>query len=594
MAASPPPFASPEERLARIPDLVARGALDEAARLCAGVLDAAPGHPLAEYFAGLIAYERGSDPEAEDAYRKAILHARDPALRAAAWHGLARVDERRDDLPRATEDLEKALENDPQNPLHLRTLAEILLARHRHEEAERALRAALRIDASDAAAWGLLAEILVVRGRHGEALDALDASESRLGPEAPRFAESVGLRARIALIEGDLEEAERAYRRAVERDPTYPGYAPIAEIHRFRDPGDPLLAWLEERAETLGANAPAPVRADLAYALGKAREDLGQAERAFAAYAEGARLRRPARAAERVALQERRAALLRNGFGNDTFDALASSVRARLPIAAEDKDEGKDFVPVFIVGLPRGGSTLLEQALAAHPAVSTCGELPHGLRLAQALLAAWYARGSIPPEDPEAAARELADLAARYEHASVELLHGRPVLIDKALANYEHLGILAAAFPHAVFLHAYKEDALDQCWGIFRRNFGRGHDYSYDLSDLGRTWRTYRALMDHWRSILPPGRLLDVPYERFVERPEETLRTVLAALGLPFDPACLHPEKVARPVSTASLVQVREAIHRERVGSARPFLPWLGPLRQILESPETGEDALAP
>jgi tetratricopeptide (TPR) repeat protein len=584
--AASPPFASPEERLARIPDLVVRGALDEAARLCTEVLAAAPGHARAEYFAGLVAFERGADVEAEDAYRRAILHAREPSLRAAAWHGLARLEERRGDLPRASEDLRKAFANEPENPIHLRSLGEILLARRRDEEAEEVLRAALRIDGSDAATWGLLAEALFDRGRYPEALAALDTCESRLGPRAPRFAETVGLRARIALVRGELTTAEEAYRTALERDPDYPGHASLVEIHRIRTPDDPLLAWLEARREKLAEHAPLAVRIDLAYALGKAYEDLGRAEEAFAAYAEGARLARSPRAGESLALVTRRIEILRRAF---TKERTAALLRARGELEPEDVG----FRPVFLVGLPRGGSTLLEQSLAAHPAVAAGGELPHAHRLAETLLAAWYAQGSIPPEDATAATRTLVDLAVRYARVTADLRRGRPVFVDKSLSNYQYVGLLAVAFPRALFLDVHKRDALDQCWGIFRRSFGHGHEYSRDLEDIGRVWRLYRGLMDHWRDVLPEGRLREIVYEDLVDDPERTIRTVLDALDLPFDPACLHPERVARPVTTSSLVQVREPIHRERVNAARPFLPWLEPLRRILESPES-EDRTNP
>jgi len=574
-----PPFASPEERLARVPDLVTQGALEEAARLVASVLDAAPGHPLAEYFAGLVAYERGAETESEDAYRRAILHAREGTLRAAAFHGLGLLLRRRGDLPAATEAFEKAVASEPTNAHHLRALAEILELRRRWEEAEEAIRRALRIAPEDPASWGVLADILTHKGRYEEALAALDAAESRLGPREERFAETVGLRARIAAVRGDLEGAREVYRRSLERDPLYPGYGMLAELHRVSGPEDPFLRWLLERKETLGEKAPADVRADLAYALGKCWEEAGDAEKAFAAYAEGARLARPPQAAEQVRQAAERVRLLQAGIDRAFF----ASVTERL--ARDSLPPECAFTPVFIVGLPRGGSTLLEQMLAAHPAIAAGGELPYGGRLARALLAAWYGRGSFPP-DPETAARELADLARRYGRATADLRRGKAVLTDKALGNHEHAGLLALAFPRALFLHAYKKDALDQGWGIFRRNLGPGHDYSYDLEDIGRMRRLEESLARHWTEILPEGRYLPIAYEDLLAEPEGTIRRILDTLALPFDPACLEPEKVARPVATLSFAQVREPLHRERLGSAEPFRPWLEPLRRILEAPE--------
>ena len=578
-----PPFASPEERLARLPTLLVEGRLEEAARLCSGVLETSPGHPTAEYFAGLIAYERGADAEALDAYRRVHLHSRDPRLRALAHHGLGLVHQRRDEILEAEEAFRKATSEAPDEPSHLRALAEVFLEQGRREDAVEVLRRTIRMDSSQPVHWGLLAQALADLGRYDEALEALETCESRLGPRTSRYAETVGLRARIALIQGDLEGARETYRRALERDPTYPGYTALAELTPISGTDDPFLADLEERQRTLNERVPVSVRADLAYALGHACEEARDPARAFAAYAEGARLRRSPRASEIVTRHLERLALLRERFGRTFFEAVA----ARVP----NTSSPPGFVPLFLVGLPRGGSTLLEQILAAHPQVAAGGELAYGFRLARALLASWYAQGTFPPEDVEEAARALGTLAARYTEATRALRAERPVFVDKSLANFEHVGILAAAFPRAVFLHTFKEDALDQCWGIFRRSF-HGHEYSYDLTDLGRTWRAYRALMDHWRGILPAGRLLDVPYERLVADPEGTIRTILTALDLPFDPACLHPEAVRRPVPTMSAAQVRRPLSAERVGSSAPFRPWLEPLRRALEG--EGERSAVP
>lgn len=580
MATSSPPFAALEERLSRLPELLLQGNLEEASQLCTEILAAAPGHPTAEYFMGIIALERDADRDAEDAFRRTLLHAPEAALRAAAWQGLARLYQKRQELERAEEALRKAFEADPNDPRQRAALAEILITRGRHEEAIALLQASLRTDPHDGVAWGLLAQALTTNGRYEEALRALDRCETLLGARAQERAETVGLRARIALIRGDLETARRIYRDAIERDPTYPGYGPLAELHQFSAPEDPLLTWLEARHRSLDARASREVRADLAYALGKAWEEAGNPAKSFSYYREGAALLRPPHAAERVTRHLERHALLRERFDRQVLESLASH-RPREGI------EG-DFVPVFIVGLPRGGSTLLEQMLAAHPDVAAGGELPYGLRLCQGLLATWYARGELPPTDLEVAGHELSSLAARYAELTREFLHGRKVLTDKALANYEYVGILATAMPNAVFLHIHKENVLDQCWGMYRRRFAPGaHEYTYDLEDLARMWRSYQTLVNHWHAQLPPGRLVDVAYERLIRDPEETLRPIFERLGLDFDPACLHPERVERPITTASLVQARAPLNEDRIGRAAAFLPWLEPLQRALSEETT-------
>lgn len=563
-----PPFAGPEARLAAVPELILRGELEEAARRCTSVLEAAPAHALAEYFMGVVAYERGADREAEDALRRAVLHAREPALRAAAWQGLARLYERRTEIHQALDALTKAIAAEPTVSAHRVRLAEALLGAGRAEEAENLAREALRINPADGPAYGVLAEALVRRDRIEEALAVLTEGEHRLGEDPRARAAVLGLRARIAAMRGDLAAAEAAYRATLDADPAYPGYAALAEIHDFRGRDDPLLAWLLARRENAGAET----REDIAYALGKAWEDLGATEEAFAAYADGARRARPAHATQSVEQIERREAALRVGFGEAFFNRAPP-----LPPGG--------FVPVFIVGLPRSGSTLLEQMLAAHPEIRAGGELPYAPRLALALLSDWYARGACPPAASEEIASGLKALSESYERASAPRRQNARVFTDKALSNYQYVGLLAAAFPRSVFLHIHKSDALDHCWGIFRRHL-RQHDYAYDFADLARVYRSYRRLVAHWRRFVPAERLVDVSYERLVAEPEATIREILDRLALPFDPACLHPERVGRPVATASLVQVRRPIQPDRIGSAQAFAPWLAPLRQYLDAPE--------
>jgi hypothetical protein len=244
--------------------------------------------------------------------------------------------------------------------------------------------------------------------------------------------------------------------------------------------------------------------------------------------------------------------------------------------------------PIFIVGMPRSGTTLVEQIISAHPQVHGAGEIP--------LLANWLAssRGRDEAPYPDWArtmtSGDCANIGQIYLNALPAIAPPERRITDKWVDNFEHLGLIHVCLPNAVIIHCQR-DPRDTCLSCFGIRFVAGQQYSYDLAELGRYWRAYDRLMDHWRAVLPPGRMLEVPYEAVVGDVEGWARRLIAHCGLEWDDACLRFHESRRQVRSASFAQVRRPIYAASVGRWRPFAGHLGPLLETLGPPWNAPDA---
>ena len=262
-----------------------------------------------------------------------------------------------------------------------------------------------------------------------------------------------------------------------------------------------------------------------------------------------------------------------------------------------------DPTPVFIVGMPRSGTTLVEQCLAAHPAVHGAGELSAVLRLAteaaadagtranllgtgvMSMKASSHSGAAVPyPECVHALpAARIAALGKRYLDHLRTLAPKAARVTDKLPGNYLHLGFIATILPGAKIIHC-RRDPLDNGISLYFTDFMVGHEYSNDLHAIGRQIRGMRALMAHWEAVLA-GRLLTLDYEALVADPEPLTRAMVSHVGLEWDDACLRPHEVARTVRTASAWQVRQPVYRRSAGRAQGYKRFLGPLREALGEP---------
>jgi predicted O-linked N-acetylglucosamine transferase (SPINDLY family) len=361
----------------------------------------------------------------------------------------------------------------------------------------------------------------------------------------------------VALAErGDLEAARQAYQRSVEAEPARAAYHRNLAVHKRFEPGDPQLAVLEELARN-PHRVPEHEQIDLRFALGKAYADLKQHERSFGHLLAGNALKRT-----QIAYDES-AAMAYMGRIRATFGAELMRAKAGAGNPSP--------TPVFIVGMPRSGTTLIEQIIASHPSAAGAGELFDLDNIARSV-------PGFPDTVSGMSAEELGQLGARYVAATQAVAPAAGRVADKMPWNFHFCGLIHLALPNARIIHA-RRDAIDTCLSCFSILFdGNSNLYTYDLGELGRFYRAYESLMAHWRAILPPGVMLEVQYEDVVADLEAQARRIVAHCGLAWDDACLAFHKTRRPVRTSSVAQVRQPIYNSSVGRWRPYRHHLRPL----------------
>ncbi len=366
---------------------------------------------------------------------------------------------------------------------------------------------------------------------------------------------------------GRQEEAIASYRSAIAANPWHgDAYYALSNLktYRFSAAERHDLRTLADREELGPAS-----RVHVNFALGKAYEDEQDFGRAFEFYARGNALKRQASNYDRGQMSQD----LREQRRVFTRDLLEQRKGAGCP----DPD------PIFIVGLPRAGSTLLEQILASHSQVEGTLELPNILSIAQKLRRDGKNARSAPYPDllADLDDAQLASLGRRYLEETRVHRRGAPFFIDKMPNNFRHIGLIKLILPNARIIDA-RRHPMACCFSGFKQLFAEGQEFSYDLEDIGHYYNDYVALMDHWDAIAP-GSVLRVHYENVVSDLEVQVRRLLAFCELPFEAACLDYHNTARPVRTASSEQVRLPIYDSGVNQWRNFSPHLGALESTLE-----------
>ena len=373
---------------------------------------------------------------------------------------------------------------------------------------------------------------------------------------------------------GRRDDSVRAFRSVLGLAPaTGQAYWSLVDL----TPGTPAPEDIAAmRAHLVGSELTADNRFHFEYALAAALEKSGDYAESFAHYVAGAKLRRsrmtynPAETTERV----RRA--------KTVFTAAFLAARAGQGCA--------DPAPIFILGMPRAGSTLVEQILASHSAVEGTRELPELGHLVEELGPRHSSAGS--QSYPECllalGADRLAELGRRYiERTRIYRVTGRPYFIDKMPANWIDTGLIALMLPNARIIDA-RRDPMATCFAAFKKYFSQGQRFTYDLDELARYYNDYVDLMTHFDTVAP-GRVYRVTYESLVADTEAEIRRLLGFCGLDFEPACLRFWETKRAVRTASAEQVRRPIFREGLDQWRNFEPWLGQLKQSLGIQVLGE-----
>ncbi len=434
-------------------------------------------------------------------------------------------------------------------------LGAALRALYRYEEAVAHYRRAVAAMPASAAAHSNLGAALQLVGRHDEALAQAEEALALM----PGLAEAHHVRGTVLRTLGRLDEAAQELEQAIALAPRRAEfYRSLAEAKNFTK-GDPQVAMVEALARE-SASLPEEDQIHLHFALGKICADLGEHERAFTHLVDGNALKR------RQTIYDEEAILAR-------FDGTQALFSAE--VMAERAGQGDpSALPVFILGMPRSGTTLVEQMLASHPEVHGAGELGDFERAVAGL-------GGPNGVPPDIGGDELRRIGAAYVARVRALAPWARRITDKMPANFRYAGLIHSALPNARIIHMSR-DPVDTCLSCFSILFGGDQPFTYDLGELGRYYHAYQRLMAHWRSVLPPGVMLEVEYETLVADFESQARRILAYCGLEWNDACLDFQHTERPVHTASSVQVRQPVYQSSVGRRRPAEEVLRPLLQAL------------
>lgn len=603
-----------------------RGHLDEAVAHGRRAVALDTGLAAAHSNLGVALYDRKDYEHAESCQQRAL--ALDPNF-APALNNMGSICRDRKDRESALAWYRKAIAANPSYVEALSNLGAVLLEEDRAEEAVEPLEQALRINPGHAEAWCNLGMVRIALNQFDAAFAALqkalhirpDYAEAFIGltqfhSEKDNFAEAERCACRAVELApekaqvyaqlgslytemarsdearkmyrraheidpehvdallglgnldmegGDMEAAENLFRRALEIDPDNIGARfHLAQVRKVKADDANLVALEAAATDRESTRAMPPKKAMwLHFALGKCYDDSKQYDRAFVHFLEGCRLKRATYDYDADQVTRHFDSIIRV-FDKDTLERLRG---------AGDPSQ----VPIFVLGMPRSGTTLTEQIIASHPAVHGAGELPDLLGIVQRPL-----HGAGYPENIRSLDRaQLASWGADYVAALRRHAPESPHITDKMPANFFALGMIHLMLPNARIIHV-KRDPVDTCLSCFTRLFQRKQDQTYDLAELGRYYVDYARLMAHWRKVLPADAFLEVRYEDIVADQEAQARRMIAYCGLEWDDACLDFHKHKRAIRTASVTQVRQPIYQSSVARWRAYEKHLGPLLDAL------------
>jgi tetratricopeptide (TPR) repeat protein len=458
-------------------------------------------------------------------YRRAL------SLRPAyieAQMGLARTYQALENLPAAETEAQRAIHTDTGNPKAHALLGSIYAELTRPDQAEKEFGHALALDPGcDDALLGL-GHLYIELGR--------------------------------------LDKAEELFLRALEFKPDNTS----ARIHitqaKKTRPGDAnFAALLEEEKNSSGFSENKMM--SLHFALGKCHDDIKEYDRAFPHFVAGCKIKRAKLSYDATKI-ERQFAGVTEIFNKDAIDRLRG--------AGDPSD-----VPVFVLGMPRSGTTLTEQIIASHPDVYGAGELHDLLRIAERNTGISTAPITFPNNLCALDQKILSAWGAEYVAGMLRRAPDAKRITDKMPSNYFAVGLIHLMLPNAKIIHVNRSP-VDTCLSCYTRLFNRKQEHTYDLAELGRYYVRYAHLMDHWRKVLPAGAFLDVQYEDIVADQEAQARRLIEYCGLEWDPACLDFHNTKRSIRTASVTQVRQPIYTSSVERWRHYDKFLGPLLDAL------------
>ena len=564
------------------------GKLAEAYRVFAGLIRENPRNDNALSMLGVVCGSLGRLSEAETAFRQAV--AVQPA-NFAAWDNLGTALLMRGNPGEAVTCLERALQINAKSPTTLNNLGNAyrqlgraadaencyrkaisLNSRYpeacnnlgnlckdlcRLDEAERLYRKALKLNGSYVDAWFNLGSVQMGSGRHEQALQSFRKALD-LNPEC------VPAVAAIASV----HEKQRRYAESaavlepyIDRALVAPAIAlAYAEVAPRMDKRDKAIQALRT---ALNQQNISPIeRQEMMFALGKLYDGAGKFDEAFSWFRSANELRQ---SPYDPAIHRRQ------------FDSLKAVFRQG---SALPRLTGTGGGMIFVIGMPRSGTSLVEQILASHPEVFGAGELDGISKLASGMAGRFSTHNGYPECMPELAPQQLQLLAREYLHTVEKMASGKKRITDKMPHNFIHLGLVACLFPEARVVHCLR-DPVDTCLSIYFHNFNANHPYASRMESLADYYRDYLALMEYWKSVLDIP-IIDIQYEAMVEQQELTSRRLLEFCGLEWNEACLEFHKTDRVVKTPSYNQVNQPVYRGSVQRWKNYEKFVGPLVSAL------------
>ncbi|HEY3782786.1 MAG TPA: sulfotransferase [Fimbriimonadaceae bacterium] len=503
---------------------------------------------------GLVLMAAGRLPEAETSFRKSATA--NPRM-APVLYNLGTVLQLQGKDKEAASAFEQSLALAPNNPDAYVALGHIALAADNPSGAVSKGQQAISMNPTLAGAYLLVALGLIHDGRSPEATPFLQKTIEL----APNDANAIATLGSSLQTQGKIEEANAEFRKSIQTQPRQ-GYAYFALMHnkRVREEDRPMV----QQMETLTKDAtltPKDINF-LHYGLGKAYENLAEYEQAMHHLDEANRYAKQLKLGQKLFDKKEYA---------ETFDRTIRLFSKEM-MERFQRVEPTNGLPIFILGMMRSGTTLLEQILSSHPQVEAAGEL-----------AFWTsnARQAVSPQLTAVNPAELFRLANRYCEQLRKIGPTAKHVTDKMPANYLVIGFLHLAFPNSPIIHTRRNPA-DTCISIYATPNRRPIDFAHDKENITFAYEQYLRLMDHWRKVLPPDRMLEIDYENVVADRDSVTRRVLEYCKLDWDEACANPERNERTVVTPSVWQVRQPIYSSSVERWRHFEPWLGPFARLL------------
>ena len=506
---------------------------------------------------GVIARSQKRLPESAEFLKQSIACAPDAQRAAASWCSLGKTLRYAGDLRQAEEAFRRALHSDPSVSAYVTELAQTYVDGWKLELAIETLKTAVIQFSIDPLPCATLAGILTKVGRQEDALIAFDLALTR-NPNDPHVRRGRGIALKML---GRFTEAENEFVEALRLNPMIDIYTSLTQLENFHiDTPEiqPILKQWDSKN-----NAPLEARIDAGFALARIYDQAKDFRTAFQYFEAANRIKR-ANIEFSIANYEDLSVRVMSLFTHDFLERYSGKSNSNL-------------APIFVLGMPRSGTTLIEQILASHSQVQGGGELGSIMRVAKELGKTWESRGKHAPGSDEMVAQDLINAAAHYADMTAHLWRKHARFTDKMPMNFLYIGIIHLLFPKAKIIYC-RRNPIATCLSCYQILFGMGNlPYSYDLKELGQAYKIHERIMAHWRTVLP-GRILEMEYEHLVEKPETEIKRLLHFCELEFEPACLDFHTLDRAIATASLMQVRKPIYKEAVDHWKNYEPFLGQL----------------